>query len=225
MEVYHSASIDSLQSTIDDLSSENNRVISVAHEYEEKIVGLNSEVAQLRHSLEHASTSIESVEELGKVSGELEILRRRVRETAENKALEIMKALNKIEELEEQVRQGESQRRKLHNVIQELRGNIRVFARVRPFLPSDGIDMSVLPEPSIVASVDGSSLKIKNSSADEKVEEHAFTFDKVFGAATSQESIYEEVSEFVQSALDGYNVCLFSYGQTGSGKVLCLFFH
>lgn len=27
-----------------------------------------------------------------------------------------------------------------------------------------------------------------------------------------------EVSEFVQSALDGFNVCLFSYGQTGSGK-------
>ena len=27
-----------------------------------------------------------------------------------------------------------------------------------------------------------------------------------------------EVSDFVQSALDGFNVCLFSYGQTGSGK-------
>ena len=30
--------------------------------------------------------------------------------------------------------------------------------------------------------------------------------------------MFEEVSEFVQSALDGYNVTLFSYGQTGSGK-------
>ena len=28
----------------------------------------------------------------------------------------------------------------------------------------------------------------------------------------------EEVSDLVQSALDGYKVCLFSYGQTGAGK-------
>jgi hypothetical protein len=30
--------------------------------------------------------------------------------------------------------------------------------------------------------------------------------------------VFGEVSEFVQSALDGYSVCLLSYGQTGSGK-------
>jgi kinesin family protein C1 len=30
--------------------------------------------------------------------------------------------------------------------------------------------------------------------------------------------VFEEVSKFVQSTLDGYHVCLFSYGQTGSGK-------
>jgi len=49
-------------------------------------------------------------------------------------------------------------------------------------------------------------------------QEHNFSFDRVFPPSVGQESIFQEVSELIQSALDGYNVCLFSYGQTGSGK-------
>jgi hypothetical protein len=49
---------------------------------------------------------------------------------------------------------------------------------------------------------------------------HSFVFDRTFGSGDGQEQVFLEVSEFVQSALDGFNVCLFSYGQTGSGKTV-----
>ncbi len=50
-------------------------------------------------------------------------------------------------------------------------------------------------------------------------ESHTFKFDKVFTPSTGQDMVFEEVSEFVQSTLDGYHICLFSYSQTGSGKM------
>ena len=106
-----------------------------------------------------------------------------------------------------------------------------MFARVRPFLPSDGLNLSVEPSPptSINVRSDDVSLRIsrvgggggaQSAVGVERAEDHSFTFDRTFGPSSSQESVFQEVSEFVQSALDGYNVCLFSYGQTGSGKVM-----
>ncbi len=116
----------------------------------------------------------------------------------------------RIADLEAQLIKGEQLRRIMHNRIQELRGNIRVFVRTRPFLPGDGTST----ESSIGVARDDQTIWIKDRS--NKSQE--FSFDKVFSPAAGQDTIFEEVSEFVQSALDGYHVCLFSYGQTGSGK-------
>eukprot|EP00300_Choanocystis_sp_HF-7_P042479 c9230_g2_i1.p1 GENE.c9230_g2_i1~~c9230_g2_i1.p1 ORF type:complete len:405 (+),score=83.06 c9230_g2_i1:158-1216(+) len=45
--------------------------------------------------------------------------------------------------------------------------------------------------------------------------------DQIF-VPGSQDEIFDEVTELVQSALDGYHVCLFAYGQTGSGKTFTM---
>lgn len=47
------------------------------------------------------------------------------------------KKLETIKELEAKIREDEALRRKLHNTIQELKGNIRVFCRIRPYVGSE----------------------------------------------------------------------------------------
>mmetsp|Transcript_35013 Transcript_35013/g.40517 ORF Transcript_35013/g.40517 Transcript_35013/m.40517 type:complete len:397 (+) Transcript_35013:1374-2564(+) len=98
----------------------------------------------------------------------------------------------------------------MHNIIQELRGNVRVFARIRPFLPGDAVSSDAEP---CAAVRDDTELTMSSHG-----NEIDFSFDRVFSAGVGQEAVFDEVSEFVQSALDGFNVCLFSYGQTCSGK-------
>jgi kinesin family member C1 len=182
----------------------------------EKIAILEGEINQYKHALEnaHANANYEAVAELGRVKGEVEVLRKRISELNEHKHAEGNAATHRIRELETQLAEKDVQRRKLHNLVQELRGNVRVFARVRPFLPDDeSYDPTAPPESSITTRHDNCGLRITKKvlkSATDKPEDHTFTFDKVFGQSASQEIVFQEVSEFVQSALDGYHVCLFS---------------
>ncbi|ANB14559.1 Kar3p [Sugiyamaella lignohabitans] len=117
----------------------------------------------------------------------------------------------------------ETVRRKLHNQLQELKGNIRVFCRVRPPLQSEQNNQPVakitFPDKDMESQqllVCGPASESAVGSVTTKV--HPFAFDKVFPPSSSNEEVFDEVSELIQSALDGYNVCIFAYGQTGSGK-------
>lgn len=102
------------------------------------------------------------------------------------------------------------ERKVLHNLVLDLRGNIRVFCRVRPPLSDE--------EARMVCGwsfMDECSLEIHSNDVvggtKKKVD---FAFDYVFNPNAAQLEIFEMVSPLIQSALDGYNVCIFAYGQT-----------
>jgi hypothetical protein len=46
---------------------------------------------------------------------------------------------------------------------------------------------------------------------------------QVFTPSDPQSKVFAETKYLVQSACDGYNVCIFAYGQTGSGKTFTIY--
>ncbi|XP_078268144.1 kinesin-like protein KIFC1 [Rhinoraja longicauda] len=136
-------------------------------------------------------------------------------------AEKLQRVEEKLQRAEETIANGEQERRRLHNTVQELKGNIRVFCRVRPFLDSESqCDMMHIQfQPSdekVVTLVKTQESHTGNNRKD--VSKSDFSFDRVFQPVAKQEEVFEDISQLVQSALDGYNVCIFAYGQTGSGK-------
>ncbi|WOL10299.1 kinesin-4-like isoform X1 [Canna indica] len=101
--------------------------------------------------------------------------------------------------------------RKLYNQVQDLKGSIRVYCRVRPFLPGQ-------LSGSTIGSIDEGNITIVTPSKYGKETRRSFSFNKVFGPSASQEEVFSDTQPLIRSILDGYNVCIFAYGQTGSGK-------
>lgn len=155
-------------------------------------------------------------EEIGRLNGKIAHLESRMKSEADRLACAGVVTEAKVRELEEMIEKGKAERKRMHNLIQELRGNVRVFARIRPFLPDDGKQGKETDTQGSISYHDDSIVSVakqNNSGQSDK-----FPFDRVFAPSAGQDVVFNEVSEFVQSFLDGYNVCLFSYGQTGSGK-------
>ena len=112
----------------------------------------------------------------------------------------------------------EKQRRILYNEVQELKGNLRVFCRMRPSknqgdAAEAGEDQG--EEPWIQVGQDETNVTVIDPNTDAMT---TFDFDLILPATKGQTEVFDEVQPLVTSVLDGYNVCLFAYGQTGSGK-------
>ncbi|OMO63912.1 hypothetical protein CCACVL1_22188 [Corchorus capsularis] len=101
--------------------------------------------------------------------------------------------------------------RKLYNQVQDLKGSIRVYCRVRPFLSGQSNYLST------VDNIEEGNITI-NTPAKYGKGRKSFNFNKVFGPSATQAEVFSDMQPLIRSVLDGYNVCIFAYGQTGSGK-------
>jgi kinesin family member C1 len=129
-------------------------------------------------------------------------------------------ANRRAEEAQKKLIKEETERRVLFNKYQELKGNIRVMCRVRPVLDATEGDAANLsfPDEKTSATIDVQGPEEKSALGVVSRRRFPFDFDRVFDTGIQNEEIFGEISQLVQSTLDGYNVCIFCYGQTGSGK-------
>eukprot|EP00898_Chlorokybus_atmophyticus_P001892 jgi/Chlat1/2703/Chrsp180S02874 len=131
---------------------------------------------------------------------------------------EVMKQMRQVEGILQQHSEKHSrlllENRNLYNTIQDLKGAIRVFCRLRP-LSADERATGI--EPSAVAVEDTIMVKSASDRLSKK-----FNFDRVYDPSSSQEQVFAETQPLIRSVMDGYNVCILAYGQTGSGKTFTM---
>lgn len=116
--------------------------------------------------------------------------------------------------------------RKWFNEALNLRGNIRVFCRVRPLADAEAADgerVAVKGVNKTTATIGfspatgtGGAGAGAGAGAEMPTKVKAFSFDRVFSHKSSQQSVFEEVEPMVTSVLDGYNATIFAYGQVST---------
>eukprot|EP01062_Namystynia_karyoxenos_P074324 TRINITY_DN7120_c0_g1_i1.p1 TRINITY_DN7120_c0_g1~~TRINITY_DN7120_c0_g1_i1.p1 ORF type:complete len:862 (+),score=281.44 TRINITY_DN7120_c0_g1_i1:95-2680(+) len=123
-----------------------------------------------------------------------------------------------IKQLQENYMREMRLRKKYYNDLQELRGNIRVYCRVRPMLEKESSEghrniTSFPPNPEA-----NDEITIRDDAGDGRVRPKRYEFDRVFREEEGQDVVFQDTRPLIESVVDGYNVCIFAYGQTGSGK-------
>ncbi|TPP55912.1 Kinesin protein [Fasciola gigantica] len=100
-------------------------------------------------------------------------------------------------------------RRKFHSQVEDLKGKIRVFCRIRAAQPSE-LSKKI---PLVVQNSDAYTVMVRTED-----ESKYFPFDRVFAGNCTHEEMMEELGGLIQAAIYGFNVCILAYGQSDSGK-------
>uniref|UniRef100_A0A383VU44 Kinesin motor domain-containing protein n=1 Tax=Tetradesmus obliquus TaxID=3088 RepID=A0A383VU44_TETOB len=168
-----------------------------------------AQLEEMRHEVEEVRAEAAELEELRELKKDIERKEKQQAAIIENQA-------KRLEELDRLYREEVVARKRAHNALQDAKGKIRVYCRVRPMLEFEAAK-SQTPAVSMP-----NELTVSHFWRDEK-RPREYDFDAVFSPQHTQEDVFEDTKHLVRSALDGYNVCVFAYGQTGSGKTFTIY--
>ncbi|XP_068438710.1 kinesin-like protein KIFC3 isoform X2 [Clinocottus analis] len=209
-----------LEVEMQNLEEEKNRVI------EESFIRAESEMKAVHENLAGVRMNLLSLQPaLRTLTCDYNCLKRQVQEfpfmldqAIREAKQEICQVISEVstnnQELLRRYKREMNLRKKCHNELVRLKGNIRVFCRVRPVRLEDSVDSKATLS---FDSEDDAVLYLSN-----KGKLMTFDLDKVFPPQATQEEVFQEVQSLVTSCIDGFNVCIFAYGQTGSGKTFTM---
>ncbi|XP_014520958.1 kinesin-like protein KIN-14I [Vigna radiata var. radiata] len=161
----------------------------------------DSELAALKNNLDE-------LEELREMKEDID------RKNEQTAAILKMQAVQ-LAEMELLYKEEQVLRKRYFNTIEDMKGKIRVYCRLRPLSEKEIANK----ERDSLNTVD--EFTVEHPWKDDKSKQHIY--DRVFDGYATQEDVFEDTRYLVQSAVDGYNVCIFAYGQTGSGKTFTIY--
>lgn len=115
---------------------------------------------------------------------------------------------------EDELKAADVKRRQIHNAIEDLKGSIRVFCRVRPMSKKE---TERGDKPCLVERQGAVEIAHDHGPRCGCPKGNMYTFDSVFFPGT-QVQVFDDCVDLVQSVFDGFNITIFAYGQTGAGK-------
>ncbi|TGJ85816.1 hypothetical protein E0Z10_g2950 [Xylaria hypoxylon] len=117
----------------------------------------------------------------------------------------------------------ETKRSLIFNEFQKLRKEIRVMCRIKPPTRHDGAILEYETsegkfhsKPAGLEIISQKSLYGTTTQVEDRSKH--YHFDRVFEAQDTNEDVWLEISQFVQSFIEGRQVTIFCYGQTATGK-------
>ncbi|XP_043815036.1 kinesin-like protein KIN-14E isoform X3 [Manihot esculenta] len=184
-------------------------------ELEKKLEGVTRELAAAESTLAIREADLATLQNNMKELEELREMKEDIDRKNEQTAAILKMQGAQLAELEVLYKEEQVLRKRYYNTIEDMKGKIRVFCRLRPLSEKEIVEK----ERGIITSTD--EFTVEHQWKDDKAKQHVY--DRVFDGNATQDDVFEDTRYLVQSAVDGYNVCIFAYGQTGSGKTFTIY--